>query len=215
MTQSNNELFLETWQDLVRRWLRRLPVDDRPTMPLDDLLDAGQKRAADLRGISRIRAPRVLATQREYEAFWNVRERWDALEGALGVHGWKVRLMPGRLDPSTAPMQAQERGERNLAMIYGDDLDDMYEALQKGNVSYPVVPADFAVLELADELYRILALKIGKPPREPWVDEIARPLFQQEVLGTPFNPLAIRLSSKVSLAPRHDPRRIVEAEEDE
>lgn len=214
MKQSHNELFLEPWQDLVRRWLRRLPVDERPTMPIDELMDAGQKRAADLRKIARIRAPRVLTTQREWEAFWNARERWEALEGALGVHAWKVRLMPGHSDLSTAPMQAQERGSRNLAMIYEADLDDMFEALQKGNVSYPIAPADFAVLELADELYRILALKIGKPPREPWVDEIARPLFQQEVLGTPFNPLAIRLSSVASLAPRQDPRRIVEAEEE-
>jgi len=184
-------------------------------MAIDELLEAGTKRASDLRGLARIRAPRALNSQREWEAFWNARERWEALEGALGVHGWKARLMPGHGDPSTAPMQAQERGARNLAMIYEDDLDDMFEALQKGNVSYPIAPADFAVVELADELFRILSLKIGKPPREPWVDEVARPLFQQQVLGTPFNPLAIRLASVASLAPRHDPRRIVEAEEDE
>lgn len=186
-------LWQETYGELLRRWLAVQPEEQRPTEDLDRIIVLTRDRAERMREYLEIAPARALKTPREWEVHWDPREQWNRLQGCARKFGWRLERLDGDPDRHSATLAAQAHDRENVAMIFLGPVLRLTARVQTASIPYEFHPEHMVVIEAAAELFNIGAARIGKPPKDTWMDDLAVTCFQHRVLGLPFHPLALRL----------------------
>lgn len=195
MTSSITETpFLEaSLESVIRRW-QATDEGQRLGGGLDaEEIAARLKRRADaVRRYCDLPRRKPLNSLRKWRAEWTPEEAWHLIAGALERLGWTSRLVEG---DSFAPelLASAQPGEEDVALVEKWIAERQAQRFRDAGLLVRFGWKDAAVQLLCDELYDIAAMKMGRAPALPWLDEYARHPFCREVLGWPFSPWAVEL----------------------
>ncbi|MDX2176159.1 MAG: hypothetical protein SF028_06785 [Candidatus Sumerlaeia bacterium] len=186
MAPKYSDYWLEPFDHAVRRW--RLANGGDPLPPAPEMAEIAERRARVLLDHTRAKLPRQLGSPRQWEAYWNADEHRPLVEALIKRYGWKVRVVRAS-DDRPAPYQAQE-SDVDTALVQASELAPLLARIHASDCPFAMGERDLLLFRLAEELFHIIALKVGREPREEWIGELAIPRAQQLLLGTPFTTLA-------------------------
>lgn len=184
----SSSIWRETLPQLVERWLDR-PANAQRTHPMapEEIAQRVLRRVETVSDTIPNLNATVIRTAREWETRWNARTLTTALVELLEKLGWKVTIpADSRVLPSDLPAFHPE--DENVILLDRRAAKERARRLQDAGLLLLVRAEDAMVLLLAEELYEVLATKLGHTPAD-WVEELAMPLFVQRLLGLPFNPI--------------------------
>lgn len=197
-TPEPSALWSQTPTALIMLWTARQPEEERPQVTPDEVIARTGERAAAVLKYLHLKPARPMATPRQWEAYWNVREVMETLSGAAGRFGRVIQVLPGKPDYHSSVLAAQTTGSPHTIQIYEDEIRLQTQRIVDSGVGFPFVPNDLIVMTVAGELYQLAVERIGRPPRETWIDRLGVPTFQRLALGLPFDPLVLSLLDPAS-----------------
>lgn len=201
----NSLLWDESLDGLLVLWAReqrrRGAVVNDADLP--DWHNAMLGRARKVLAYTQLQPEQVIRTRRQWEACWSWQAAWNLLSSRLQVFGWTARRVPAGT-PESQPERLALASEGDTVLILEEPLVERLALLEATKCPFPLTVQDLAVLDLGAELYRIATGKMGMPPRDPRVDDLAVHAFLRMGLGLPFEPLAVELATlpQTRYAPR-------------
>ena len=115
---------------------------------------------------------------------------------------WHADLSPvggpflGPFSQRSAALAAE--GEGKTLLILERTLEEQLEAVIAHDCPIEITLNDLAVFALARDIYAVECERIGRPPRDAWIDDLGRHEFTRILLGLPFSPLVFQLILKSS-----------------
>lgn len=183
----------ETLAQLVERWLKvpsttdyEKPVDQSPQQIAERIV----RRAEAMIKLLKIDEPQVTPSYR-WRNLWNPEKPTKILRDKLKQLGWTVLFVEMPKQLSSQSMMNSSGGD--TFFLEQPAADAIAHAVQEAGFPAPFDGQDAVPILLARELYDIAAPQLGHPPKEPWVDDLARELVAQRLVGLPFNPMALTI----------------------
>ncbi|MEO8377606.1 MAG: hypothetical protein ABI579_08035, partial [Candidatus Sumerlaeota bacterium] len=105
--------------------------------------------------------------------------------------GWSVMFIESPKQLSSLSMMSS--GDGDTIFLEQPATEAFARTVREAGFPGPFDPQDAAPVLLARELYDIATPQLGHPPKEPWIDELARELVAQRLTGLPFNPTALSI----------------------
>jgi hypothetical protein len=188
ISETKRSIWLESFDDLVDRW-RDLEDTTHANLPSTDKIAERVRRRVGLL----LRHCDVPKLDRYDHRLWSTKHDAIAeekrLRAAMARFGWNAVLTDGTAAEHMALVQPASI-EANVAVIHREDAEALAEQIRSLDIPLDFTFIDAVLLLLAEELFQVASRDLGEAPKDPWVDELALPLFTQYILAWPFCPLA-------------------------
>jgi len=189
-------IWTEPFTEHVLRWHRSHPEEERDRIGSASI--AAQKateRGLRVLAYSKLQPGREILSARMWEARWEPKTEWARLADhaeRIGGHIVREKYASRRqADVQSAALSAP--GDGQTILILERTLNEQLEAVRQHDCPLDLRIDDLAVFALAREVYALECDRIGRPPRDPWIDELGRHEFTRTLLGLPFSPLVFQL----------------------
>lgn len=189
-------VWTEPFSELVIRWHKRLPEEERDAVGSASIAaQRATERATRVLEYSGLERAPEIQSARQWETRWNAAAQWKRLCEHLKRIEVEVVYDGGGsgrgADLNRRALEAA--GDSEAVLIVERTLVEQRELARAQQCPLELSVDDLSVLALAREVFAIESVRIGRPPRAPWVDDLASCEFPRLLLGLPFSPLVFQL----------------------
>ncbi|MCC6548312.1 hypothetical protein IT570_14220 [Candidatus Sumerlaeota bacterium] len=177
---------------LIGRWLKapspdcQKPVDLTPHQIAERVI----RRAEGVMKFLNLEDAAVTPAIR-WRNLWSPDRPTNILRDKLKQLGWTVRFIESPKQLSSHSVM--DSAGRDTIFLELPAAEALARAVMEAGFPAPFAAQDAIPVLLAGELYDVAAPQLGHQPKGQWVDDLARPLVVQRLVGLPFNPLALTI----------------------
>lgn len=180
------DIWQENLYSLCQRYLRLNPTQRGISSP-GDLEQKITHRSAAVVSTCPLQPSPQIGGARQWETNWKVESQVQRLKKHLDDLGYTVVVERGiAANPYELSGVATEAGD--VLILQADAARERAERLTRAGLLLPLNERDGMTLMLCEEIYFIHSDKLDSVEPAPLIDDIARHLFTQHILGLPFLP---------------------------
>ena len=182
----------EAFPQTIERWLK-VPGDEyaKPDhLPTREIAERVIRRADAVLKVLKLDEPQVIPSSL-WRNQWRPDKPFGLLRDRLKQFGWTVTFIESPRQLSS--LSFLNAGGGDTIFLEQPAAEAFALSIREAGFPAPFEAQDAMPVLLAFELYDVAAPQLGHPPKEPWVDDLARNLVAQRLLGLPFNPLAVSI----------------------